>query len=232
MRKSPRRAAILAAAIAALPGVRADAVDASAPAILQIFESSYRNLEHRAPDIFMAGYGGLWIPPTGRATNGNQSVGYDVYDRFDLGSAGNYTLYGSETGLKTAVKELHKLSANVYADLVWNHNGTSDNSTPGFIAAGGYPGFVLTNGGDDDGDFHDPGAGGQFAGRIPGIGVIDIAQGKNHQFTRNPVPGFANNIPAGTTPQNGRLANVATEANRRFYPNLQGPSTTVNGVTY
>src|SRR5688500_11651131 len=48
-------------------------------------------------------------------------------------------------------------------------------------------------------------------------GLIDVAQEKNYQFVRSPVPGFANNIPAGTTPAYGRLANVPSESNRRFY---------------
>src|SRR4051812_4942916 len=58
----------------------------SAPATLQMFEATWRTMENRAPDILKAGYGGLWTPPPQRADSGNQSVGYDVYDRFDLGS--------------------------------------------------------------------------------------------------------------------------------------------------
>ena len=55
-------------------------------------------------------------------------------------------------------------------------------------------------------------------------GLIDIAQEKNYQAIRSPVPGFANNIAAGTVPLYGRLANVADENNRRFYPD-QGHNT-------
>ena len=36
----------------------------------------------------MAGYGFVWLPPPYRADQGEFSVGYDVYDRFDLGTAG------------------------------------------------------------------------------------------------------------------------------------------------
>ena len=46
-------------------------------------------------DVFAAGYGSIWFPPPGRTDSGNTSVGYDVYDRFDLGSPGNPTLYGT-----------------------------------------------------------------------------------------------------------------------------------------
>jgi hypothetical protein len=49
--------------------------DASAPAILQWFESSYDTIENRAPDVFMAGYGTVWTPPPGRADISDFSVG-------------------------------------------------------------------------------------------------------------------------------------------------------------
>ncbi|HYO09613.1 MAG TPA: alpha-amylase family glycosyl hydrolase [Tepidisphaeraceae bacterium] len=228
----PRTALLAAAALAALPGAAAHAQNVSAPAILQMFEASYKTLERRAPDMFMAGFGGLWTPPPGRAEQGNQSVGYDVYDRFDLGSGGKPTLYGTETGLKTVVNEVHKFGASIYTDMVWNHNGLADLATPGFKDSGGYPGFVLTRDDDVDGDFHGAFEGGDFKGRIPGIGLIDIAPGKKYDYIRNPVPGFANNLPAGTTPAYERLANVPTEANRRFYTDLQGPTYTVDGITY
>ena len=99
-----------------------------------------------------------------------------------------------------------------------------------------YPGFYMAQGPSNNswGDFHSPFASGDEQGKISNL--IDIAHEKNHQYIRNPVPGFANNLPAGvpgTAYAGGnRVANVATEANRRFYPDLQGPSTTVNGVTY
>src|SRR4051794_26030679 len=92
-------AASAAAAIAALPA-SASAQNVSAPALLQWFDGSYATIERRTPDYFMSGYGGLWTPPPGRADSGNGSVGYDVYDRFDLGQSGRPTQYGTETGLK------------------------------------------------------------------------------------------------------------------------------------
>src|SRR5690349_21713357 len=109
--RSRRRSAILAAAaITALPMVArvARADDVSATPILQMFDASWNTIQRRAPDIFVAGYGGLWTPPPTRADSGNGSVGYDVYDRFDLGSAGNSTQYGTEAGLQSMIAELHK----------------------------------------------------------------------------------------------------------------------------
>lgn len=194
-------------------------MDASAPAILQIFDASYGNLEHRAADIFAAGYGGVWIPPTGRADSGNFSVGYDVYNRFDLGGPGAPTLYGTETGLKTLVDVLHAADVDVFADFVVNHNGFRDPSTPGFIDEGGYPGFALTlNPGNNsqgydeiDGDFHSVFQGGDLNGRLAGL--IDIAHDRNFQFIRQPVDAAdTRNIPGGP------IANSADSANARFYP--------------
>lgn len=200
---------------------RASAQNVSQPAILQWFEGTYKTIEYRTPDYFMAGYGGLWTPPPGRADAGNLSVGYDQYDRFDLGSAGNSTLYGTETGLKSTISEIHKVNGRVYLDLIWNHDGFSDwNNTDGqghtFLNAGGYPGFYMSTGNGNWGDFHDPSAGGDEQTQLAGL--IDIDQSTNNVYVRNPIPGNANNLPAGTQSAYGRLANVPTEANRRFYP--------------
>jgi glycosidase len=195
-------------------------VDDSPPAILQWFESSYKTIERRTPDVFLAGYGAVWTPPPGRADQGSFSVGYDVYDRFDLGSAGNPTLYGTEAGIKTMAGLLHRAGTDLHIDFVVNHNGFSGTgdaaSRNAFKNAGGYPGFFLDAPGDPDGDFHGAFEAGDIRGRLAGL--IDIAHEKNHGAIRNPVPGFANNIPAGTVPWNGRLANVPLESNRRFYP--------------
>ncbi|MEO1526972.1 MAG: GEVED domain-containing protein [Planctomycetota bacterium] len=193
-------------------------LDASAPAILQVFESTYDNLEQRSADVFQAGFGGVWIPPTGRADSGNQSVGYDAYNRFDLGGPAAPTLYGSETGLKALVDALHTADVDVYADFVVNHNGFRDSSTPGFVAEGGYPGFALTlNAGNNslgfdaiDGDFHGGFETGDLNGRLSGL--IDIAHETDFQFIRQPVEENALNIPGGP------IANSPDPGNARFYP--------------
>jgi glycosidase len=222
------------------PALRAEALEArlvpdtSAPVTLQYFEGSYNTIEQRAADIFKAGYGAVYLPPPGRADSGNQSVGYDVYNRFDLGSPGNPTLYGTETGLKSLVNALHQTGASVYSDLVWNHDGFSNLGTSGFAAAGGYPGFALTLSpsnnyagyNDIDGDFHSAFDTSTFGMRLDGL--IDIAQEKNYQFIRNPVdPSNPMNLPAGTTPAFGRLANVPDPNNARFYPDTSLPPISV-----
>jgi alpha-amylase len=216
-----RTTALLAAAALAATASIVRAEDSSAPALLQWFDGSYKTIERRMPDYFMAGYGGLWTPPPGRADSGNSSVGYDVYDRFDLGSAGNPTQYGTETGLKTMIAETHKTGARAYLDLVWNHNGFSQWGTPAdgnghtFLSAGGYPGFKMGAGSGDWGDFHDPSASGDENNQLSGL--IDIDQSTNNQYIRNPVSANPNNLPAGTVSAYGRLANTPQASNARFY---------------
>ena len=205
--------------------------DTSAPVFLQWFEGSYNTIARRAADVFNAGYGTVYSPPPGRADSGNQSVGYDVYDRFDLGSPSNHTLYGTETGLKSAINAVHQAGENYFIDYVVNHDGysqwgTVDGQGHSFVNAGGYPGFLLTAPFDQWGDFHSPydnsGTHGQLAG------LIDIAHEKNYQYVRSPVPGNSNDLPAGTVPAFGRLANVPDDNNRRFYPDHGLPYMVLN----
>src|SRR6185295_18888360 len=106
-----RATVVVAVALALLSGRQASMagdVDASPPPILQWFESSYRTVEDRLPDVFTAGYGFVWLPPPYRADMSDFSVGYDVYDRFDLGRPGRPTLYGTEDGLKTLARMVHR----------------------------------------------------------------------------------------------------------------------------
>ncbi len=214
------------AGVLCLSAHAAHAVDSSPTPILQYFEGTYENHMHRAADMFMAGYGSIWLPPAGRASTGSGSVGYDPYDRFDLGQWNDKTLHGSEKGLRAFADQFERMGGSVHLDLIWNHNGFQYDDMPGFQDAGGYPGMILQNhDGDPDtdgvpgtyGDFHSPSAGGNDA-RFGG-GLIDIDHSTNHQLIRNPTtPGDPLNIPAGTTDYFGRTANVPDAANARYYP--------------
>src|SRR5262245_17207905 len=135
------------------------AADTSPPVILQWFESSWKTMERRAPDLFMAGYGAVWTPPPGRALYDDQGggIGYNLYDRFDLGKAGDTTLYGTETGYRAMIAATHQMNGDVYADYVHHHVGSWD--VPGYTGWGGftpapgvqiqdrsdYPGFELSD---------------------------------------------------------------------------------------
>jgi glycosidase len=195
-----------------------------------MFEARWDTIEDRMADIFDVGYGQMWLPPPARADSGNQSVGYDLFNRFDLGSPRNETLYGTETSLKANIAAAHLAGVKIYTDLILNHNGfsnlgtvdtkgtasTADDVT--FAQSGGYPGFVLTLPGDIDGDFHGAFEGGDHNERISNL--IDIAQEKKYLYIRQPIAsGNPNNIPAGNASIFGRgPANVPSPNNARFYP--------------
>lgn len=193
------------------------------PVTLQWFETSWRTMEDRTADAFMAGYGRVWTPPPGKGENGTASIGYNVFDRFDLGSPTSRTRYGTKDELEAVIAEEHKAGISVFIDLVLNHNSTSDNNTPGFATAGGYPGFVLSRSGDSYGDFHAPISdcdADPINCRIAGL--IDIAQEKNYTYYRQPVTaGDPNNIPAGT------VYNKVDANNRQYYPDASLPGNSV-----
>jgi hypothetical protein len=239
-----RKARLALAALAALPAVAARAYDISAPAILQDFENTDATITNRMPDIFSAGYGAIWFPPPGRADSGNSSVGYDVYNRFDLGSPGNPTLYGTQSGLKQSINAVHTMGGNAYIDLLWNHSGFENTGTNGFAASGGYPGFAVTLQNTDptkpgyntlgyndvDGDYHSSFDNSTTGTRVAGLD--DIAQEKNYRFYRQPVTaGYPNNIPTGSTPYNGRIANQPNPNNAIYYPDTSLPGLTLSDPT-
>jgi alpha-amylase len=193
--------------------------------MLQIFETPWSVLEHRAVDIWAIGYEELWVPPPGQAEFAGGSVGYDVYDRFDLGSADAPTRYGTAAYVHAMNDLFEQAGLFVYADTIINHNAFADKFTPGFAESGGYPGFVLEWDGYLYGDFHDYWAGDVLEERVAGL--IDIAQESNIQLIRNPVdPDDPNNIPPGVTPWNGRLANLPDPANAALYPDTDLPGET------
>jgi glycosidase len=238
----PVLSGLLAAALVVSSALRTEAEDISAPAILQWFQADYDVMIDRSADMFLAGYGAVWMPPPGRGdANQTGSVGYDVYDRFDLGKPRYETAYGTETGLKQFADVLHRFDGRLHIDAVLNHNGYSENDYSGtqytqFRAAGGYPGFMLENpdGGTDPngvpgtyGDFYDPTPSSPNVVNTQLAGLLDIDHTRNHQKIRHPVAaGNAQNIPAGTTPWAGRLANVPDAANARFYPDRDLASAT------
>ncbi|MBN2559553.1 MAG: hypothetical protein JXQ75_01295 [Phycisphaerae bacterium] len=204
------------------------------PVMLQYFEAEWDTIRYRMPDVFMAGYDSMWLPPPQKGADGTNSIGYDLFDRFDLGSESSPTRYGTESGFRLMVEEAHKASCLVFVDWIMNHNASKDNWTSGFPEQGGYPGFVLEVDGDDYGDFHewnpgtecpqshDPGAGcyDLYYGRL--LGLIDIAQEKNHSYIRHPVESDPDNIPGGT------LYNNPDPDNYRLYPDTDLPPYTPN----
>ncbi|XOV74379.1 MAG: alpha-amylase family glycosyl hydrolase [Phycisphaerales bacterium] len=88
--------------------------------MLQWFENSWSNLELRMPDFFLAGYNATWLPPV-MLPGDPTSPGYDQFDKFNLGTPNNQTIYGTEAGFRQVVEQFHRAGANVYVDTILNH---------------------------------------------------------------------------------------------------------------
>ncbi|MBS0198311.1 MAG: hypothetical protein JSR77_16280 [Planctomycetes bacterium] len=207
--------------------------------MLQWFESPWSSMERKMPDFFLAGYGSAWVPPVSRgyvwpgSSNQNStSAGYDVFDRFNLGTPSAQTAYGTEQGFDAVVDEFHRCGAQVYIDSVLNHD-SSRSGDRGFMDDGGYPGLWLNppatgnkSATDNWGDFHNGTSSGYYQSEAPQsarycllngdlISLIDIAHESNNSFIRQPAAaGNPLNIPGG------RYFNNPNPANTRFYPDL------------
>ena len=107
-------------------------------AILQWFATPYSTILKRLPEVAKAGYSALYLPPPQKSGGGGFSVGYNPFDRFDLGDrlqVGTVaTQYGTTEELQQVIKVAHRLGLEVYADIVTNHNdnraGTAINLYP------------------------------------------------------------------------------------------------------
>ena len=68
-------------------------------AMLQYFNTSWAEITAKMPELAEAGYNSLWLPPPTKGSGG-LSVGYDLWDRFDLGGKDQRgttrTRYGTE----------------------------------------------------------------------------------------------------------------------------------------
>ena len=123
---------------------------ARADALLQLFNVSWAELIQKMPEIAEAGYTSLWLPPPTKGGSG-YSVGYDLFDPFDLGDKDQRgtvsTLYGTKAELLRVVETAHRFGLRVYFDNIVNHRAFDvpgyDANTPTNL----YPGMA-------PGDFH------------------------------------------------------------------------------
>ncbi|MCH7224752.1 alpha-amylase family glycosyl hydrolase [Haloferula sp. A504] len=114
-------------------------------AMLQYFNTSWAEVAAKMPEIAEAGYSSLWLPPPTKASGG-LSVGYDCWDRFDLGSKDQRgsirTRYGTEAELLELVRVAHRFGIRVYFDNVMNHNAFDVPGFNAFTPIDIYPGFL------------------------------------------------------------------------------------------
>ena len=113
--------------------------------VLQYFNTDWREITARMPELAEAGYDAVWVPPPTKGSGG-LSVGYDLWDRFDLGGKDQRgtvrTRYGTEADLQVMIETAHRFGIRVYFDNIMNHNAFD---IPGYNAGtpiDTYPGFV------------------------------------------------------------------------------------------
>jgi glycosidase len=123
---------------------------ARAETMLQYFNTSWAEITNKMPELAEAGYSSLWLPPPTKGSGG-LSVGYDMWDPYDLGSLNQRnsvrTRYGTEAELIRLVETAHRFGIRVYFDNIMNHRAFD---VPGFnenTPIDLYPGLVAE-------DFH------------------------------------------------------------------------------
>jgi glycosidase len=114
-------------------------------AMLQYFNTSWVEITNKMPELAEAGYSSLWLPPPTKGSGG-LSVGYDLWDPFDLGGKNQRnsvrTRYGTEAELIRLVETAHRFGIRVYFDNIMNHRAFD---VPGFnenTPIDIYPGMV------------------------------------------------------------------------------------------
>jgi hypothetical protein len=93
-------------------------------AMLELFQMKWTDLSQKMPELAEAGYTSLWLPQPAKG-GGVLSVGYDLFDPFDLGDKNQNgtvaTKYGTKEELLQMVETAHRFGIRVYFDNVMNH---------------------------------------------------------------------------------------------------------------
>ena len=92
----------------------------------------YNVLATQYVDFATAGFSMVWLPPPSKAAGGENSVGYDPFDQYDLGEynqKGNYrTKYGVKADLTNIIAKLRATNITPICDIVLNHMAGGTNS--------------------------------------------------------------------------------------------------------
>jgi alpha-amylase len=97
----------------------------------------YTYLAKLAPRLRSLGFDGLWIPSPAKGQSGTNSMGYDIFDHYDLGDKDQKgttaTRFGSKDSLLRLVAVAHANGLEVYPDIVLNQviGGEADPNAPG-----------------------------------------------------------------------------------------------------
>jgi alpha-amylase len=92
--------------------------------------SLWKKVKQEAPRLAELGFTAIWLPPACKGTNGTYSIGYDIYDLYDLGEFDQKnsvrTKYGTKREYKAAIKAIHQAGMQAYVDIVLNHKAGGD----------------------------------------------------------------------------------------------------------
>ncbi|MFP6901879.1 MAG: alpha-amylase family glycosyl hydrolase, partial [Opitutales bacterium] len=112
--------------------------------MLQYFNTSWAEITRRVPELAEAGYTSLWLPPPTKGSGG-LSVGYDLWDPFDIGGReqrGTFsTRYGTEAELHRLIETAHRFGIRVYFDNIMNHRSFDVPGYNDFAPPDLYPGM-------------------------------------------------------------------------------------------
>lgn len=116
-------------------------------AMLELFQTNWKQITQKMPELAEAGYDSLWLPNPAKGNSGSYSIGYDLFDPFDLGSTNQQgtiaTKYGTQADLIQMVQTAHRFGIRIYFDNVMNHrSGTVPGYPNSGIATNYYPGLI------------------------------------------------------------------------------------------
>lgn len=90
----------------------------------------WKQAAHQAKNLAGTGFNMVWLPPPYKGAAGIKSVGYDVYDMYDLGEFDQKdtvrTKYGPKEDYLVAVRSLQANGIKVIADVTFDHKIGAD----------------------------------------------------------------------------------------------------------
>ncbi|WP_160143047.1 alpha-amylase family glycosyl hydrolase [Halanaerobium hydrogeniformans] len=76
----------------------------------------WKEISAIAEEISIKGFDAVWLPPPSKGMAGDNSMGYDIKEHYNLNSK-----FGDKKSLKELINKLHKNDVEVMADLVLGH---------------------------------------------------------------------------------------------------------------
>lgn len=90
----------------------------------------WKQLKSEAPRLKDLGFSTIWLPPAYKGASGGYSVGYDVYDLYDLGEFDQKgsvrTKYGTKQEYIDAIDAIHHEGMRAMVDIVLNQKAGGD----------------------------------------------------------------------------------------------------------